>query len=330
MEHGSGNGELMDEAALRVLGGARARGYAMGVALGLAWLLLYGGGVDAQQVGGTSGSDKLALLALKSEWQGGTGASLLSTWSTLAEPCDSSSWADHWSGWLGVACDRDGGRVAFISLSDAGVGGPVRAFAQLSALRALDLANNVRVTGNVDSLAALSELRELDLSGTSVHGSVESLAGLIHLGEAYSVPATGDLAAGGSTATRPGGLRLGGTNVYGSVLPLRNSTALGEDWGTAQNAVAPFDACAAFNQTCSAGAAERVTVVLQLILLSTLNADFGATGATLVPNASDFTGQDECACCESSQGSGGRLSYERDDRSGICSVRCDVSCHFMG
>ena len=249
----------------------------MGVALqGLAWLLLYGGVVDAQQVGGTSASDKLALLALKSEWQGGTGASLLSTWSTLTEPCDSSSWADHWSGWLGVACDRDGGRVAFISLSDAGVGGPVRAFAGLSALRALLLANNIRVTGNVNSLAALGELRELDLSGTSVHGSVESLAGLMHLGAAYSVPATGDLTAGGVAAdpaavdigweARPGALRLGGTNVYGYVFPLRNSTALGDDWGTVPMAVAPFVACTAFNQSCSAGVAERFTVVLQLLL----------------------------------------------------------------
>jgi hypothetical protein len=214
--------------------------------------------VAAQQVGGGGGGesvdDKLSLLDLKAEWQKGTGASLLSTWSDLTEPCESSSWDDYWSGWLGVACDRDGGRVAFISLDDAGVGGPVRAFAPLSALQVLLLGGNIRVTGNVNSLATLIELRELDLSGTSVHGSVESLAELTHLGEVYSFPTPAAV-----WEARPGALRLGGTSVYGPVFPLRNSTALGEEWGVAavQTVQAAFIACAAFNQTCTSGVAHN-------------------------------------------------------------------------
>lgn len=202
--------------------------------------------------GGESAADKISLLELKAEWQKGTGASLLSTWSASTVPCDSSSWDDFWSGWFGVACDRDGGRVAFISLADAGVGGPVHAFAPLSALQVLQLAGNVRVTGNVNSLATLAELRELDLSGTSVHGRVESLAELTRLGEAYSFPTPGMV-----WQARPGALRLGGTNVYGPVFPLRNRTALGEDWGVAAprtaGQMAPFVSCAAFNQTCTDG-----------------------------------------------------------------------------
>lgn len=202
--------------------------------------------------GDTSVDDKISLLELKAEWQKGTGASLLSTWSELTEPCDSSSWADQWSGWLGVVCDRDGGRVAFISLDDAGVAGSLGAFAPLGALQMLLLGGNVRVTGNVNSLVTLVELRELDLSGTSVHGSVESLAELSRLGETYSFPTNA-----AAWEARPGALWLGGTNVYGPVFPLRNSTALGENWGAdgVQTAQAPFVACADFNQTCTSGVA---------------------------------------------------------------------------
>ena len=231
-------------------------------------------------------ADKAALLELKADWQRGTGASLLSTWSDLSEPCDPSSWHDHWSGWLGVACDGEGGRVAFISLSNAGVAGPVRSFAPLGALRALLLAGNVRITGNVDSLAVLTELRELDLSDTSVHGTPESLATLVHLGQSYSLPryvreepaaaaaAPSDDGGGGGGEEReeeaeqataaaapapaaarltwqaqPGALRLDGSNVYGSVDALRNLTWLGDDRDESEEGDSlAFRACAAFNQ----------------------------------------------------------------------------------
>ncbi len=43
-----------------------------------------------------------------------------------------------------------------------------------------------------------------------------------------------------------------------------------------------------------------------------------------MPNASDVIGRDECACCEPTR-AGGQLSYERDDMSGICLVRRNLS-----
>lgn len=226
--------------------------------------------------------DKVAMLELKAAWQRGTAVSLLSTWSAVTEPCDTSSWYDHWSGWLGVACDRDGGRVAFIALNEAGVSGSVAYFAPLDGLQSLQLSNNIRVTGNINTLATLTGLRELDLSGTSVHGSVESLGGLTLLGQAYSLPRyvqethgqheSSDFESNNVDASPPfvtiiwesmaGALRLGGTNVYGDVFALRNSTALGEDWGLtpAHSDNAVFRACADFtsNQTCSAGVSHTI------------------------------------------------------------------------
>ncbi len=46
-----------------------------------------------------------------------------------------------------------------------------------------------------------------------------------------------------------------------------------------------------------------------------------------MPNASDVIGRDECSCCERSRADV-QLSYERDDRTGICSVchNCSFNC----
>ena len=178
---------------------------------------------SAQAPAGSAEEDKIALLELKADWQR-AGASRLSTWNELFEPCAAGSWHDPWSGWLGVMCDAENGRVSYIQLSDNGLGGEIAAFAQLGALRQLDLSMNVRVRGDVAELVELLGLRSLDLSETSVHGDVASLVGLTGLGEGYTSPymatevdaVTGESSRSVAWRRENGGLRLDQTGVYGA------------------------------------------------------------------------------------------------------------------
>ena len=90
-----------------------------------------------------------------------------------AEPCgdgwDSDNHDDGSSGWLGVVCNSRGGRVVWVRLISAGLGGELLPFfGRLGALLYLTLNNNPALRGDVADLAGATELRSLDLSGCSL------------------------------------------------------------------------------------------------------------------------------------------------------------------
>ena len=157
-----------------------------------------------------------------------------------SDPCGS-GWDEEDSGWLGVLCDRVGGRPVWVNLFQQAQAGDIAAFAPMAALQCLSLSYNINVRGDVAALSGLLELRSLKLYDTSVRGLAGSLAGLIHLGEPYTAPG---LARPGSGTGR--GLFLARTNIHGPVAELQALPGLTHDWGY-------FTACGL--SSCSVGPA---------------------------------------------------------------------------
>eukprot|EP01046_Picozoa_sp_COSAG06_P071846 COSAG06_NODE_20744_length_783_cov_1.198830_1_plen_87_part_01 len=85
-------------------------------------------------------------------------------------------WNSDNSGWAGMQCDAEGGRVTRIQLyGKDGLLGTVESLAPLGALDYLHLRSCDAVCGDVGSLGMLTQLTYLDLDWTSVSGSVEPL-----------------------------------------------------------------------------------------------------------------------------------------------------------
>eukprot|EP01046_Picozoa_sp_COSAG06_P041172 COSAG06_NODE_5079_length_3736_cov_3.059033_3_plen_194_part_00 len=174
--------------------------------------------------------DQEALLDFKA---GGDAASRdkLRSWGAESEPCGAPGWntvcCESGGGgrWYGVMCDGVGGRVTVVNLGGRSIVGDVGALAPLGELRVLYLGYNRGVVGDVGRLGSLAQLRTLWLDGTSVHGEVGALAGLGHLGERWTAP-------DGTPTYGDGGLRLGGSSVWGSVSSVRLVGGLGSGWGS--------------------------------------------------------------------------------------------------
>ena len=127
----------------------------------------------------TLDADVQALLAFKA---GGDADGDLSSWDPAAgSPCGV-GWNEWNSGWEGVECDAEGGRVTMVSLPvKAGVSGTLESLAAITGLTHISLYSTA-VTGSVESLAAITVLTYIQLGGTqsspsAVTGSVDSLAG---------------------------------------------------------------------------------------------------------------------------------------------------------
>eukprot|EP01046_Picozoa_sp_COSAG06_P074990 COSAG06_NODE_23210_length_699_cov_1.500000_1_plen_153_part_10 len=145
----------------------------------------------AQESAGSAAEDKVALQTFRAAGD-------------PDEPCGE-GWDSDSSGWAGVQCDAEGGRVTRIHFHDKdGLLGTLESLAPLTALNYLYLYSCDAVSGDVGSLAALTQLTSLRLYLTSVSGSVEPLAALTQLTI----------------------LELSSTSVSGSVEPLAALTQL--------------------------------------------------------------------------------------------------------
>ena len=144
---------------------------------------------------------------------------------------DVASWNNPRVGFVGIMCDRPGGRVSYFNVLAATVAvnpatcdlvATIDALAGLPFLETLSLDGCASVHGNIETLSALRRLRYLNLRETAVHGSVGSLWSLSHLGEFYRAP-------DGSGGT---GLFLERSRVHGRVNILRALPGLGPTWGS--------------------------------------------------------------------------------------------------
>jgi hypothetical protein len=202
-------------------------------------------------------------------------------WDAGAEPCAAGGWDDEDSGYVGVLCDRAGGRVVYVDGSHAGLGCDAALFAPLGALRWLALEQNAALHGDVASLGGLVELRYLGLSDTAVHGAPGSLVGLRHLGEQVTTTVPG-------YSGLTGVLHLARTRVAGPVAALQALPGLGSSWGSWEGQGLGYD----FTGCDDYGAASLDT-------------------CDLVAGASGVAGQDDCACCAESV-------EVRDQATGCC------------
>ena len=141
------------------------------------------------------------------------------------------AWNNPRVGFVGIMCDRPGGRVSYFNVLAATVAvnpptcdlvASIDALAGLPFLKTLSLDGCASVHGNIETLSALRQLRYLNLRDTSVHGAVGSLWPLSHLGEFYRAP-------DGSGGT---GLFLERSRVHGRVEMLRALPGLGPTWGS--------------------------------------------------------------------------------------------------
>jgi hypothetical protein len=195
--------------------------------------------------------DTVALLAFKA---GGDRDDDLNLWlRVLGEPCGD-GWNDFGSGWVGVRCDAEGGRVTEINLSNKrGLSGSLESLAALTALTYLSLAFCSAVSGDVGSLAGLTQLTQLGLYGTSTGGSVEPLVALTRL----TVLSLGGTSVGGSVEplvalTQLKDLFVQNTNVHGSAALIQANVPKLSGWGSA---IHDFSACSDWTGNCTAGAA---------------------------------------------------------------------------
>jgi hypothetical protein len=172
----------------------------------------------------TLDADVQALLAFKA---GGDADGDLSSWDPAAgSPCGV-GWNDYSSGWDGVRCDAEGGRVTRVYLYyKRGVSGTLASLAACTGLTYIDL-RSTAVTGTLGILAGCTGLTYIDLGGTAVTGSVESLAAItglthINLGRTAVTGSVDSLA----TCTGLTYIRLDQTAVTGSVESLAAITGL--------------------------------------------------------------------------------------------------------
>lgn len=133
-------------------------------------------GDDAQQV------ETAALLAFKA---GGDPDNDLASWVPESSPCSASDWMSKVSGWLGVACDGEGGRVTQLwarKLPSGGVRltGTLRSLVPLTAVEELVL-DHTAVTGDLADLVGMTQLYMLLLDFTAVTGDLADLEGLTKL-----------------------------------------------------------------------------------------------------------------------------------------------------
>ena len=120
----------------------------------------------------TLDADVQALLAFKA---GGDADGDLSSWDPAAgSPCGV-GWNSDSSGWEGVRCDAEGGRVTRVSLPNkGGVSGTLESLAAITGLTYINLMSTA-VTGSVESLAACTGLNILFLTNTFVSGDAAIL-----------------------------------------------------------------------------------------------------------------------------------------------------------
>ena len=287
----------------------------------------------------TSSIDTAALLAFKAD---NSRVGALSDWIKGTDPCGD-GWDDGMIAgmngeckWGAVMCNRRGGRVVYIGLVDDSfrhttdsypdrcLSGDLAAFIPMTELQVLILDRSCgeatqrhwqpgmrpAVRGNLADLGGLTQLRMLWLLlgedpgscghgdpckiNTAVHGPLESLAGLLHLGEeCTTVPVTWEL--GGSrcffmareTITGDSALALQGTNAYGSASSLRAIPGVGSDWGRGRGPTGgqSFVPCSTFDKCDELG--------------------------SLVADAENVAGSDECACCAAS-------TLQHDEDTGLC------------
>lgn len=139
-------------------------------------------------------------------------------------------WNNRATGFVGVMCNAPypTGRVTFVFPLQivrpfrCGLQADIAPLAGLPYLETLSLDGCAAVHGDLSALAGLVELRYLNLRGTSVHGRLDAVAGMSHLGEGYRAP-------DGSAGT---GLFVAQTKVWGRVEPIRALPGLGPEWGT--------------------------------------------------------------------------------------------------
>ena len=188
-----------------------------------------------------------------------TGPCPLDSWGAVGTaPCDAGGWDSSRRGWVGVQCDRHGGRVVKLIVAEWNIGGELLPFfGRLGALLVLDLHGNSKLRGDVADLAGATELRELHMMDCPlVVGEAAALAALVHLGE--------DCSLCGAYGSGPGELWLAGSGVYGSVLALRALPYLGPDWGPSDGSDwysdKTFTPCSAYANACAAAGKTPVAV----------------------------------------------------------------------
>eukprot|EP01046_Picozoa_sp_COSAG06_P036126 COSAG06_NODE_3953_length_4727_cov_1.897796_1_plen_606_part_10 len=172
---------------------------------------------------GSAAEDKASLLEFKVA--GDTDGDLAS-WEEATEPCSAEGWDSYSSGWHGVQCDTQWGRVTRIHLFDKdGLLGSVEALATITQLSYLSLDACGSVSGDVGSLTALAQPTYLSLYQTSVSGSVELLVALP-----------------GLTV-----LHLSETDVRGAAATIQAGISELNNWGSNDM---DFSACSAYSSSC--------------------------------------------------------------------------------
>lgn len=255
------------------------------------WLLLLSSVVSASGqfidvARGDKQGDQSALLTFRastssSEQEHATFAS----WAEDSDVCDATGWNSRSAGWQQVMCSCSRSsecRVVYVNLYDVGAGGNLDELAPLTELRVLSLKPSSTITGSLDSLSGMTHLRHLDLHGTAVHGPLSALFGLVQLGESWIAP--------DGLPYDQGALFLADTHVYGAAGPLRRALPALSEWGPASDSF-DYTPCSRIGHpglnTCS------------------------GLGLSMVTDASEYAGVDECACCVGS-------SKHRDSATGAC------------
>ena len=180
----------------------------------------------------------------------------------FGSPCGA-GWNESWTGWRGVECDAQEGRVTRITLGfstsiagniellvgltalmylslrgsapsslSGGLSGDVGSLAGLTQLTGLSIQSN-GVSGSVEPLAALVQLTSLRLAGTHVSGSIETLAALVRLFELWldETNVYGSIEPM-AALTHLRYLYLADTDVYGSAALIRASVPSLSNWGS--------------------------------------------------------------------------------------------------
>ena len=302
---------------------------------------------DAPQ--GDTASDTAALLAIRAVGDNAAHAAM-ATWMVGSEPCDAASWSDDESGWLSVTCDGPGGRVTGMEIRSSSsrdsdddglwssVRGNLQQFAQLAALRGLDLKDCQYITGDIAVLAVLPNLESINLVSTAVTGDIAALAGLLNLNNLQ----LRDTAVFGEPESLSGlvnlqELQLGGTNVGGPVGALRALRGLGSGWGRAaefgENGAPGTGSCCCHSEDglapdCDSsewdGGQELVLYYyIDMTPCSAYADSCEEAGLALRPNATWVAGHDQCACCVGSE-------IVRSNSTGLCSHCAATGEHFFG
>jgi hypothetical protein len=250
-------------------------------------LLVMLGGAVAQQ--GSQQGDVRALVRFKAGCISPAG---LETWMEGRPLCARPGWDSPQSGWFGVMCSQAGanGRATHLELEAVGDGGRLEDLAPLTELQVLALMPSSAVTGDIAALADMRNLRSLDLHGTNAYGLLDSLAGLVHLGESWTRP---------SGATVESHLYLAGTNVNGQtsllLAALPSLASRIPPWGSSR---LDYTACGSLSYDVYSACT--------------------GLGLAFVANADEIIGSDECGCCLKTAVDNAPFPRVRDTLSGEC------------